>query len=236
MASKSILQRRSSKDILVLFQNLTGYSQLFISQYEKYEAGVRVTLQELIRNSDKIKDLHSETNKTRLVGTAVCGLGLGLGGATVGVLSYGHFEKTMKLLFGFTAMLTSTIVTYVGATTLHEAKLKMVEKGLNFIETWRNQSEEFKNMIEPQRNALKDLKNVLDVINKTAATDKTAAAAAQAETTLSEIDRFMQLFQQMDELAAYDRAKLIFTKLVIQYEKIYEELTKMRRDLRDIEQ
>lgn len=235
MAGEAGSQRRSSMEEHNIFQKNSDLSQIFIHLHDGSKEGVKIILQELRGTSDKIKELHSEMNQASLIGAVVEGLGIGLGVATVGVLLYGHSEKTEKLLFRLTAVLISNTVTFLGAAAFHKANLQMWEKYCSIMETWRNLSDKFKNIIEPQKDALKNLKKVLDEINKTA-TESTATDSAQEEETLSEINKLLELMQHMDEPTKYDRAELSFTHLVDQYEKIYDKLTMIRNDLMDFKQ
>lgn len=229
------MTRRPPPNIPDLFKKLCETAEPFIDLYHQRGPRLNAIVKDLGKINDQVKEENSKTTRKSLIdGVGGALLGVGMGAATVGALVFGEGEKMEKLSFGLGAILLSNALTYAGFKTVYDANSEMLVKIREIMEPVNELCEEFQDIIELQKNTLNEVRNVLDEINERSAAIK-MTAGDQAETTLSEIDSFLQLLHQMDESADHDRADLL-TQLVSQCGKTYEELTKMRDELKDFEQ
>lgn len=185
----------------------------FMELCQTNEMRMNAAVQELRKISDHIKK-----SKKSKVQTFV--------GIVIGLVSVGlSFVETISF------SLVSTLFAMVGTSVVWSANSKRVEMEAEIIEKI-GLLEEFKNIIEPQQNALKEVQKMMCEVYKRS-TLLRPEIGQQAATTLSEIDRVLQLHQEMKELTANAKAKFCLTQLVEQCEKTLEEVLNMRRLLKD---
>lgn len=201
----------------------------FIDLYDQRRPRLNAIVQEPGTTANEVKKLHNDTTEKNLTGGA---LGIALGAAAVGAIVFGEREKFQKLALGLTATLASNVIICAVFKTISDANSEMLAREREMMGPVNKLCEEFMNIIEQQKNTLMEIKNVLEEINERLIALK-IAAGPQADKTLSEIDSYFHLMQQMDELTEHDRAKLFYSQLARQSEKTCEELTKMRNDLED---
>lgn len=197
-------------------------AKLFIDQSHQSEPRMRAIVDELKMISGRVKKMHNENNKAKYTGYGLVAIGVGLfaGGAAL------DGGKMIRLL-----AISSPFLGILGYKCISEANSERSVTERDLMQTMQPFKDEFQNIIDLQKNSLEEIDHLLIELEESSLCLKTPAGV-QAQNTLSEIESFVSLLEEMNGMAASDEAKCA-ARFVRQCEKNVEQLSKMRNNLRD---
>lgn len=217
---------RIKEDKTIMDEEMSENSKEFIRQQGANEAEIKAIVNHLTMLWDIVnKKLINNDDKTA-GGFALGMLGIGLGVSAVAATLLGEGGKVGKLGLGLTTVLVSSVVTGAGVVTAYDANterknlLRSERENMQKILTLLNK---FKSIIYPQKKALKKLRQNIDDRGSPLKT----TVGPQIETTLLEINSFIELLQMMNQESEDVKAEL-FSQAIDQCKNIKQMLKKIK--------
>lgn len=210
----------------------------FVENYIQNEQRTQAIGNELQELSDEYKKMETETTWKNWTGEALKGLGYLVALSTaVGVghsVSNGGGEKVLAA-GGLVLLSLSAAAVKTGDSTAWNANVKKSLTEQDMMKSLKALTEEFMTIIGAQKTILDDIVTFSDKLEKNSSFVRTAAGA-QAKKTLSDIEKFQGLRNEINELTEDVKAADLIAESALQCEKTLTELLKMRNELKDFEQ
>lgn len=222
--------------VSIPLSKLCEAAEAFIENCNQFEERAQAIGHELQELSDEYKKMETETTWKDRTGEALKGLGYVAAlttAAGVGFLvSRGEGEKALAV-GGLLSLSVAAVKT--GDSTVLNANVKKSLTEQDMMKSLKALVEEFMTIIGAQKTILDDIITFSDELNENSSFVRTEAGA-QAKETLSDIEKFQGLQNEMNELTVDAKAAHLIAESARQCEKTLAELLKMRNELKDFEQ
>lgn len=224
--------------VSIPLSKLCEAARAFLKNCNQFEERTQAIGHELQELSDEYKKMETETRWKNRTGEALKGLGYLVALSTaVGVghsVSHGGGEKALAA-GGLVLLSLSAAAVKTGDSTAWNANVKKSLTEQDMMKSLKALVEEFMTIIGAQKTILDDIVTFSDELNENSSFVRTASGA-QAKTTLSDIEKFQGLRNEINELTEDVKAAHLIAESALQCEKTLAELLKMRNELKDFEQ